>query len=403
MKHTMNTRRTIRMAAVAAAIAAAAGCAKREPTEAELFGYRGEDLADQTNLTYLVLSPTVTNWVPERVLSVFEKYDFTADELALVKASGVLTPGEAYAEFPEGYSRETDEPWFAFWSKEVESFGLKGKTGTLSHYDEDRKVWETSESYFSSYWDTKEDALAALDKVEAAIAQGFNPKKFHKFDGCWVAEYVRLCVMGVVGQKPDGKWSCMLDIRDKCRPGCGVWEPVPEQQERRDRYEYAKAMKAWKAAVAEILAKNREEVSKLASERGLAGLEGAGEPTQGEDGRLVRVAGGMSEPLKSGYVAEEEALAIWKEKVADVEKALGVTIEAEPERQETGGRGVWFSAEGHGELYDARLDVAVPDEPPAEEMPEGEERPAMFGQWRIIGIELLRPGNELPPRPQFKR
>ena len=34
-------------------------------------------------------------------------------------------------------------------------------------------------------------------------------------------------------------------------------------------------MKAWKAAVAEILAKNREEVSKLASERGLAGLEGA--------------------------------------------------------------------------------------------------------------------------------
>ena len=78
-------------------------------------------------------------------------------------------------------------------------------------------------------------------------------------------------------------------------------------------------------------------------------------------------------------------------------------FESEPVRQETEGRGVWFSAEGRGELHEARLDVAVPEEPPAEEIPEGEERPEMRGQWRIVGIELLRPGNELPPRPVFKR
>jgi len=398
----MNSRMA-RAAIAAAAVAAAAGCARKVPTEAELFGYKGEDLEDQTNKTYLVLSPTVTNWVPERVLSVCEKYDFTPDELAVVKAAGVLMPGESYPEFPEGYERETDEPWFAFWGKPTESFGLKGRTGTLSHYDEVRKSWETSESYFSSYWDTREEALAALDKIEAALAQGFNVKKFHKFDGCWVAEYVRLCVMGVVGQKPDGKWSCMLDIRDKCRVGCGVWEPIPEQQERRDRYEYAKAMRAWTAAVAETLAKNREEVANLAAEKGLEGLAGAGEPIRVEDGRMAQVASGVTEPLKDGYVAEDEALAVWKEKVAELEKALGVRIESEPVREDTGGRGVWLRAEGRGELYEARLDVAIPEAPAAESLPEGEEKPEMRGQWRIMGVELLRPGNELPPRPQFKK
>jgi len=402
VRHTMNIR-IARTAVAAAAVAAVAGCSRKAPTEAELFGYKGEDLVDQTNMTYLVLSPTVTNWVPERVLSVCEKYEFSPDELSLVKAAGVLMPGESYPAFPEGYERETDEPWFAFWGKSVESFGLKGRTGTLSHFDEDRKAWETSESYFSSYWDTKDEALAALAKIETALSQGYNVKKFHKFEDCWVAEYVRLCVMGVVGQKPDGKWSCMLDIRDKCRPGCGVWEPVAEQQERRDRYEYAKAMRAWNAAVAEILAKNREEVAKLAAEKGLAGLEGAGEPTRSEDGRLVQVASGVTDPLNAGFVAEDEALSLWKEKAAVVEKALGVRFESEPVRQETEGRGVWFGAEGRGELYEARLDVAVPEEPPAEEIPEGEERPEMRGQWRIVGIELLRPGNELPPRPVFKR
>jgi len=396
-------RRTARAAIAAAAVAAAAGCARRAPTEAELFGYKGEDLAEQTNLTYLVLSPTVTNWVPERVLSVCEKYDFTPDELALVEAAGVLMPGESYPEFPEGYERETDEPWFAYWGKPVESFGLKGRTGTLSHYDEVRKVWDTSESYFSSYWDSREDALAALAKVESALAQGFNVKKFHRFDGCWVAEYVRLCVMGVVGQKPDGKWSCMIDIRDKCRPGCGVWEPVPEQQDRRDRYEYAKAIRAWNSAVEEILARNREAVAKLAAEKGLAGLEGAGEPSRTADGRTIQVASGVTEPLKDGYVAEDEALAVWKEKVAELEKALGVRIESEPVRQDTDGHGVWLSAEGRGELYEARIDVAVPDAPPAEEIQEGEARPEVRAQWRIMGVELLRPGNELPPRPQFGR
>ncbi len=389
--------------AVAAALAAAAtGCVK---SEAERFGYKGDDLLGETNLTYLVLSPTVTNWVPERVLSIVEDYAFTPDELRVVEAAGVLMPGADYPALPEGYECTTKEPWFAQWTKPVKSFGLAGVAGVQTHYDEDRKVWETSESYFSSYWKTKEEALAALSVLEAELAKGFNVKKFHKFPDCWVAEYVRLCVMGVVGQKADGTWSCMLDIRDKGRAGCGVWEPVAEQQERLNRHVYMKEMKAWRKAVAEIMAKNAEAVAKLAAEKGVPGFADATESAEGENGRTVRMLGGACEPPAKDVALETAIAALWTNKVQLVVKSLGAAFDGEPAKESVGENEQWWSATWTSDLYEVRLDVSMAALPATEEPPaEGAEAvPPRGGNWRILYRDAILPGTVLPPRPQLKK
>jgi len=63
---------------VAAAAVLFAGCQK----EAEKFGYKGIDLADD-DLMFFTTGPTVTNWVPARVLSVCEEYPMSPEETAL--------------------------------------------------------------------------------------------------------------------------------------------------------------------------------------------------------------------------------------------------------------------------------------------------------------------------------
>ena len=63
---------------------AMAGCNMKEPTEAEKFGYKGQDIENSESKNFIVISPAVTNWVPERVLSVVEKYDYSADSKSAV-------------------------------------------------------------------------------------------------------------------------------------------------------------------------------------------------------------------------------------------------------------------------------------------------------------------------------
>lgn len=402
----------VRAAAAAFALGAVlAGCGGpgAEPTEAERLGYKGEDLVDQTNLTFLVTSPTTTNWVPERVVSVFEKYEFTEDELSVVEALGVLMPGESYPALPEGYAKETDEPWFAYWTRPVENFGLKGVVGVLTHFDEDRNVFETGESYFSSYWDTREDALAALAKVRAVFEEKFRVKKFHEISDGWVAEYVRLGLMGVVGQKADGKWSCMIDVRDKCRSGCGAWEPVDVQRERRARYEYTKAMKAWRVAVADVLAKNHEAVVAAMEAKGLAGFGAEAVVNDAPDGRKVKALFGQCDGAADALSLTNLIETVWGERVAEVEKAIGVKLEGDIAKQGEDGVDAWWSATGKSDLFEVRVDVAVPVVPPApepqpaeteDEQPPPEMRPT--GQWRILFLEAFQPGMALPPRPVLK-
>ena len=48
--------------------------------EAERFGYKGVDLAEAER-ECVSTGPGVTDWVPVRVLNVYEKYDFSADDL----------------------------------------------------------------------------------------------------------------------------------------------------------------------------------------------------------------------------------------------------------------------------------------------------------------------------------
>ena len=386
---------------VVAAAALVAGCQK----EAERFGYKGVDLADD-DLMFFTTGSTVTNWVPARVLSVCEEYPMSAEETALLAAAGVITPGEPLEKVPEGYVKDSAEPWFAMWKKEAENLGRKGVNGFISHWNEDKNVWETSETYFSSYYPDEAGALAALAETRKIIGSKFSPKKFHDFDKCWVAEYLRLRVMCIVGQKPDGTWSCMLDINDKCRPGCGQWEPVEAQAERLAEYKYRKALAAWKAEKAKILSENHAAVEKIRAEKGLA-LPGEGaREFDSDDGRKAYIRVGTCDAA-----TVTNRVDFWKEKAAVLAAATGVAFEGEPSSEEDPSGYVVLSGLASNDIYDVRLDMAFPPaaaaegEKTEEEKTEGknaEDEPAPKSpvEWRELCIEKLQSGFAIPPRPQ---
>ncbi|MGN0855253.1 MAG: hypothetical protein ACI4R9_07025 [Kiritimatiellia bacterium] len=367
--------------------------------EAERFGYKGLDL-EAADPMFFSTGPTVTNWVPARVLSVCETYDLSEGEQKLIAAAGVIAPGDEFAEIPAGYTKQDDEPWYTTWTRPTKAFGLEGVVGFLSHYDEDRKVWTTSEGYFSSYWESEAGALAALAKLQGILREGYGVKKFYPFDKCWVAEYVRLRVMAVVGQKADGRWSCMLDIQDKNRPGCGAWEPIAEQQERRNHYVYTKALRAWKAEVREMLKQNHGRVEKSLEAAGLTGLGGAATDWQMTERApdnlpcLARLLGGV---WTNSF---EEA---WSERLAQIQTSLGLAPTG-ANTEQTYENGVRVrSVQMQDTRYDVRLDVA--QLPESGESTEGETAPAAEpsarpkGEWRVICFERLQPGFVLPVRP----
>ena len=390
-----------RLLIVAAFAAILSGCRK---SEAERFGYKGADL-DDDDKTFFTTSLTVTNWVPARVLSVCEEYPVSEEERALIAAAGVVIPGEPLAEIPEGYSKWADEPWFVTWTKEAENFGKKGVNGFISHYNEDTKVWETSETYFSSYYDDEASAVVALAELKKSVGEKFAPKKFYDFDKCWVAEYLRLRVMCVVGQRPDGKWSCMLDIQDKNRPGCGQWEPNDAQVERVAEHKYRKAVRVWKEARAKALAGNHAAIEKMRAEKGIALFGDEVKPFDSEDGRTVYRRLGASE---SGAIVDREAF--WQERLGVLAKAAGVEFTGEREMHEAPSGYTMWTAVSSNELYEVRLDVAFP--PPSEETAdagnaaEGDaerESPSACrpsAEWRELCVEKTLPGFEIPPRPQ---
>lgn len=378
-----------------------AGCGVNE---AEKFGYRGADL-DEDDKMFFSTGPAITNWVPARVLSVCEKYEMGPEEAALVKAAGVIDPGSPLESVPEGYAKLHEEPWFVTWQKDSESFGVKGVNGFISHFDEDKKVWETSETYFSSYYDDEASALAALADMKKRIADGFGPKKFYDFDRCWVAEYRRLRVMCLVGQKADGKWSCMLDINDKCRPGCGQWESVPAQEERLADYRYRKAFKSWKEECSKALAANHEAIEKARAERGLELFGADVAPFDSGDGRKMYRRFGSLPAADAG-----DRDAFWREKLAALAKATGVAFEGDAAKEQAPSGHEVLGISASSDLYDVRLDMAFP--PPAAEgvtdgaaAAEGAEEgrpepPPQLVEWRELCIEKTLPGFAAPPRPQ---
>ena len=381
---------------IAGAVILIAGCGDNE---AKRFGYKGADLADDDKM-FFSTGPTVTNWVPSRVLSVVEEYPISAVEAALVKASGVIEPSAPLESIPEGYTKLSEEPWFTTWRKEgVDNFGIKGVNGFISHYNEDKKVWETSETFFSSYYQNEADALVALANIKKIVAEKYPPKKFHEFNNCWVAEFLRIRVMCLVGQKPDGTWSCMLDINDKCRPGCGPWEPVEVQAERLADYTYRKELSAWKIAKEKAVSGNHAAIEKVRAEKGLELFGDGASSYEAGDGRTGYQRYG-SRP--SSEVTSREAL--WKERIEAISKATGVVFAGEPTVQDDpSGYSVWF-ASSSSDIYDVRLDMAFPPEKPEVEGPKAEEEeaptPKPQAEWRELCIEKILPGFEVPPRPQ---
>ena len=380
----------------AAMVALLAGCGENE---AKKFGYKGVDLSDNGKM-FFTTGQGVTNWVPARVLSVCEEYPRSADETALIAAAGVITPSDSFEKVPDGYAKASEEPWFVTWTKESENFGRKGVNGFISHWDEDKKVWETSETYFSSYYSDEASALAALAETRKAFAEKYSPKRFHDFDKCWIAEYLRLRVMCLVGQKPDGTWSCMLDINDKCRPGCGQWEPVELQAERLADYKYRKAMAAWKAEKEKVLAENHAAVEKIRLEKGLSLLGEGAREFDSEDGRKAYIRVGTCDAASVANKVE-----FWKEKAAALAAATGVVFEGEPTSEADPSGYVVMGALATNVIYDVRLDMAFPPTAAASEgekpeNAEGEPAPKPPVEWRELCFEKMLPGFAIPPRPQ---
>ncbi len=366
--------------------------------EAKRFGYKGADLADGDNM-FFSTGPGVTNWVPARVLSVCEEYPVVDEERAIVAAAGVVWPGEPLEKVPDGYVKNIEEPWFVTWTrKDVEAFGRKGVTGFVSHYDEDKKVWETGETYFSSYFKDEASALAALADTRKTVEERFLPKKIYDFDHCWVAEYRRLRVMCLVGQKADGTWSCMFDISDKNLIGCGQWEPLPEQEERLAAFRYRKAVAAWKDEKAKAIARNHELIEKARADKGLVPFGEDVSKSERDDGRTAYTRGGA-------YPPEEQTphRDLWDARLKELVAVTGVSFPAEPEVQNIpSGYVVWASVASN-ELYEVRLDMAFPPPAPAEKADDADAPPPEAApriEWREMCLERILPGVEIPPRPQ---
>lgn len=385
-----------RLLFLAATAAFVAGCGENE---AKRFGYKGADLQDDAPM-FFSTGPTVTNWVPARVLSVVEDYPMSPDEEALIAAAGVVTPSGTFEKIPEGYSKSVDEPWFANWTKEAENLGRKGVNGFIAHFNEDRNVWEAGETYFSSYYPAEAEALAALAETRKLIGERFHPKKFYDFDRCWVAEYLRLRVLCIVGQKADGTWSCMLDIQDKNLSGCGQWEPVDAQEMRLAEYKYRKAVKAWSEAKAKVLADNHEVVEKARRDKGLALL--------GENARLIDSGDGRKALMAFGScdaASVTNRMEFWKARADALAAATGVVFEGEPAVEEVSPGFALWNISAASDLYEVRLDMAfqsAEEKSEEEAKPDGEQEPAAspIVEWREICTEKMQPGFEIPPRPQ---
>ena len=386
------------------AILAAVALAGCKP-EAERFGYKGVDL-DEGEMEFFTTGGGCTNYVPSRVINVYEKYEFTADELRLIESSGVSFPSETFVALPEGYRAAETGPWFTTYEKDGELFGAKGKFIFIAHRNDDGKFL-TAESSFSTYWPDKAAALAALVALKDKIAVGFAPKKIYDFEDCFVAEYVRLRVLGIVGQKADGVWTCMLCIQDKCRTGCGSWEPYEEQQSRLNRENYRKAMAKWREQVTGVLSANHEAVEKL---RLAAGIRGFGADAESrwrvsQDCRAyqISICGERTVPPEADTDADAFFAALWRDLSAEIKLATGIDFPDAPGKSDEENGWLIGEAFAASDIYEARAALFVPktvsngESGSTVESGSTEERPV--AQWQILCGEKLQKGFVLPERP----
>lgn len=372
-----------RMLLAAFLAASLAGC---RDDEAERFGYRGKDLAETERL-YFTSGDSVTNWVPMRVLLVSERYELADDERRFLDAAGVVMPGGVLDQVPEGYVRQEDEPWFESWRKDAEAFGCRGVLGFVAHYDAEKGVRQVGETYFSTYHEDRSAARRSLAALRTAVATAAAPKRFHDFEDAFVAEYVRLRVIAMVGRRQDGQWTCMLNIQDKCNQGCGQWQPVEAQRELAADEQYRQAMKKWREDMAKVSELNHAAVEKKRAALGLE-LFGKNEETQKTgDGRLVHMRFGAR---PAGEIADRAAF--WRGLLDGLGKAAGVVFAGErSEIADDENFEVWFQSATNG-LYEVRLDVAFPRS-------STNAVAAANAEWRELCVERMQGEVVIPERP----
>lgn len=360
-----------------------AGC---QDNEAKRFGYRGSDLLDNGQ-EFFTLGGLVTNWVPVRVLSVFERYEYSEVEKALIAAAGVIVPSSTMERLPEGYGVRDQEPWYSVFVKEAESFGIQGKAGFVAHVDPDTGRVESGETFFSSYWPSEAEAQTALAKMKQQLAARCAPLKFWDFPGCWAAEYRRLRVIGCTGQRADGTWSCMLNIQDKCEEGCGLVESLEEQEERLANYNYVKVIKAWQAQCLMLVERNHQSVKAAAEKQGCLPLAAEAQFTLSGNTYICQ----KSVPFDP---EKEDPETIAQAALGTLEAAAGAKFTGKLEREELYAGTTRFSAAWSGELYEARFDLVY-----HRRNMEAEDSELSYGEYRMLLTERILPGNELPSRP----
>ena len=394
--------------AAAMTTACVTGCrddaAERIAAEASAFGYKGKDIGNYTSKSYIVTAPAVTNYVPERVLIVFEDYEYSAGEHKVLEDAKVVVPSTELAALPDGYAKDSIEPWFVYWTKQVQSFGYNGVAGVLSHYNEVSGRWETGESYFSTYWKSEEEAKKALADLRQKLAAQYGVSKFHDIAGGWVAEYVRLCLTGVVGQKADGQWSCMLNFRDKCKVGCGAWESVEDQQSRLNRYIYAKEIAAWRKKVNETLQNNHTVIMEKMKKESLAICKmQLPSPGLGQGMRFeYSIYNDFSVPSTNYTVAASN---LWASFVTQLKGFCGAEIVGDVKNEIVGGD-ILFAAEATSPYHDLKLSVdarLLPMTASDEKTGADVVTTNTVGRWSMRLTEKLQEGITLPPQPVLKK
>lgn len=365
------------------------GCSRE--SEAEKLGYRGHDISEAQ--FFFTIDGVTTNWAPVRLFEVNEEYAISTNETALLEALAVGLPGLTVEKIPEGYTLDEEGAWTAAWKKNAEHLGVKGTKGFYSHFNEDTKKYETGEIYFSSYWKTREEALAALTALKTKIAAEFGPLKVHDFADSWIAEYLRLRVLCVVGPKADGSWSCMLTLADKANMNTLTWEPAKIQEARKSEYLFAKAMRAWRAAVKEVCQKNRAACAAALSARGLKGLEDVMWDERDDGSRIFYKVENWDET----NTVEQ----IWAEQRGLLKAAYGLELPEKPNVMDGGyGYRIYSGFATNDTPYEAAVDIALPSA--MTNVEEAVEIVMPPRQWRLVVHEKMLPGNVLPARPVRK-
>lgn len=322
------------------------GCSDRE---GKRFGYTGADLGNKDKM--FIAIGTVTNYLPARVLMPIERsYVIGEREKAVIKHSALETPGTEIKEIPSGYVVREKEPWFTVYVKEGTSLGIKGTCGIVSHYNEEKKIHSLSETFFSVYVDSPEEAAAVSAKMRQAVERDCMPLKIYSFDGSWVAEYLRMVAVCVVGRRPDGRWTAMFTLRDKLIDPSLVWVSIDEQKEILADYVFSKEMEKWTLASREAHGKNHVAVLAKAAKRGLASVNGLRWMFDGMSNRY------FSETVKNLEVppaaTPEEINALVASGIKEAAALFGVEFPSEMEFNTVEGGGPMYGmVEATNDLY----------------------------------------------------